>query len=72
LKLTEEFRKNAAECLKLSQNAISLQAQGYWIAMAQFWFDLAVHAEQRADMEGADPACLPAERKTPKRRSPPK
>jgi hypothetical protein len=58
LELSKEFRKNAAECLKLSQKAESLAAQGYWVAMAQFWFDLAVHAEDRDAIEGVDPASL--------------
>ena len=58
LELAKEFRENAASCLKLSQQASSLQAQGYWIAMAQFWLDLAVHAEDRAAIESVDPASL--------------
>jgi hypothetical protein len=61
LELAQEFRKNAAECLKLSQKAESLAAQGYWVAMAQFWFDLAVHAEDRDAIESVDPAALPGE-----------
>ena len=59
LELPKEFRENAAACLKLSQKANSLEAQGYWIAMAQFWLDLAVHAEDRAAIESVDPASLP-------------
>lgn len=59
LELSKEFRKNAAACLRLSQEANSIEAQGYWIAMAQFWFDLAVHAEDRAAIESVDPASLP-------------
>jgi hypothetical protein len=61
LELAIEFRKNAAECLKLSRKAESLAAQGYWVAMAQFWFDLAVHAEDRDAIESVDPASLPGE-----------
>jgi hypothetical protein len=30
--------------------------------MAQFWFDLAVHAEDRATIESVDPASLPGEK----------
>ena len=59
MELATEFRKNAAACLKLSQEANSLEAQGYWIAMAQFWFDLAVHAEDRAAIESVNPSSLP-------------
>ena len=61
LELSKEFRKNAAECLQLSRKARSLAAQGYWVAMAQFWFDLAVHAEDRDAIESVDPASLPGE-----------
>jgi hypothetical protein len=60
VELAKEFRKNAAECLKLSQQADSLQSQGYWIAMAQLWFDLAVHAEDRKTMESVDPVAAAA------------
>jgi hypothetical protein len=56
LQLAKEFRENAAACLKLSEKANSLEAQGYWVAMAQFWLDLAVHAEDRAAIESVDPA----------------
>ena len=58
LELAKEFRKNAAECLKLSRKARSLAAQGYWVAMAQFWFDLALHAEDRDAIESVDPVTL--------------
>jgi hypothetical protein len=68
LKLTKEFRKNAAECLRLSQEANSPEAQGYWIAMAQFWFDLAVHAEDRGAIEGVNPASLPDEKSRNRKR----
>jgi hypothetical protein len=61
VELSKEFRKNAAECLKLSQEANSLEAQGYWIAMAQFWLDLAVHAEDRKAIESVDPVAAAAQ-----------
>jgi hypothetical protein len=60
VELSREFRKNAAECLKLSQEADSLESQGYWIAMAQLWFELAVHAEDREAIEGLDPVAAAA------------
>jgi hypothetical protein len=47
LELSDEFRNNARNCLRFSQEANSLEAQGYWIAMAQLWFDLATNAEER-------------------------
>lgn len=60
MELSKEFRKNAAECLSLSQEAHSLESQGYWIAMAQLWFDLAVHAEDRKAIESLDPVAAAA------------
>jgi len=51
VELSHEFRANAAECLKLSYEANSTGSQGYWVAMAQFWFQLAQHAEDREAIE---------------------
>jgi hypothetical protein len=56
--LSEEFRNNAPECLELSRKSNSLESQGYWVAMAQFWFDLAVHAEDRSAIESVDPSVV--------------
>jgi hypothetical protein len=36
LELSKEFRENAAACLKLSQEANSIEAQGYWVAMETY------------------------------------
>jgi hypothetical protein len=60
LELSVEFRKNARECLELSQKADSLEAQGYWIAMAQLWFDLATNAEERKAIESVNPSTISA------------
>src|SRR4051812_12184054 len=46
VELSQEFRANSAQCLTLSKDANSIEAQGYWVAMAQFWFQLAQHAEE--------------------------
>lgn len=60
LRLPEEFRKSALECLELSQKANSLESRGFWVAMAQFWFNLAVHAEDREAIESVDPSAVAA------------
>ena len=60
LDLAEENRKNARACLRLSQQANSLEAQRYWLTMAQFWFNLALHAEDREAIESVSPATLGA------------
>jgi hypothetical protein len=45
--LAEEFRTRAQRCLKLAQEAPTLEAQTHWLAMAQLWFSLAQHAEEQ-------------------------
>ena len=58
VELSKEFRANAAQCLKLSHEANSTGSQAYWVAMAQFWFQLAQHAEDREAVESVDPAAV--------------
>jgi hypothetical protein len=58
LELSEEFRKTARECLELSEKADSLKSRGFWVSMAQFWFNLAVHAEDREAIESVDPSAI--------------
>jgi hypothetical protein len=58
--LSEEFRQTARECLELSQKAESLESRGFWVAMAQFWFNLAVHAEDREAIERVAPSRIGA------------
>jgi hypothetical protein len=60
LQLPEEFRKSARECLELSRKAGSLGSRAFWVAMAQFWFNLAVHAEDREAIESVDPSAVAA------------
>ena len=47
MELAEEFRLRAQRCLKLAQEAPTLEAQTHWLAMAQLWFSLAQHAEEQ-------------------------
>jgi hypothetical protein len=47
VELAEEFRTRAQRCLKLAQNAPTLEAQTHWLAMAQLWFNLAQHTEEQ-------------------------
>jgi hypothetical protein len=60
VELSQDFRANAAECLKLSQEASSRGSQSYWVAMAQFWFQLAQHAEDREAIESVTLALIDA------------
>jgi hypothetical protein len=45
--LSDDFRKNAAECLKRSREAKTIEAQAEWLSMADFWLRLAQHGEER-------------------------
>jgi hypothetical protein len=47
VELAEEFRMRAQRCLKLAQDAPTLEAQAHWLAMAQLWFNLAQHSEEQ-------------------------
>jgi hypothetical protein len=49
LKLPDEFRENARACLELSRKADSAESRGHWVAMAQYWYDLAEVAEERRE-----------------------
>ena len=60
MELSEQFRKQARDCLEFSRTANSLKSQGYWVVMAQFWFNLAQHAEDREAIESIDPSTIGA------------
>jgi hypothetical protein len=47
VELADEFRSRAQRCLKLAQDAPTLEAQAHWLGMAQLWLNLAQHAEQQ-------------------------
>jgi hypothetical protein len=47
VELADEFRNRAQRCLKLAQEAPTLEVQTHWLAMAQLWFSLAQHAEEQ-------------------------
>ena len=38
---TEEFRRRAAKCLRLAQEAANERTKGLWLNMAQIWLDRA-------------------------------
>jgi hypothetical protein len=47
LETLDEVRENARACLQLARKADSDEARGHWVAMAQYWYDLAEDAEER-------------------------
>jgi hypothetical protein len=67
LKLIDEFRENARACLELSRKAGSPESQGHWLAMAQYWFDLAT--EDRKAIEDVHPAAVEARTRRVSRKS---
>ena len=54
--LSEEFRTNAQDCFERARNARTLENRIYWLGMAQFWLQLAQHAEEQATVRNADPS----------------
>lgn len=58
VELSEQFRKKASECLELARNARSLESHSHWLAMAQFWFNLAVYSEDQKAIESVDPSAI--------------
>ena len=45
--LVEKFRRTAHECFCWAQGARTQQDNAMWLGMAQFWLQLARHAEER-------------------------
>ena len=45
--LPGEFRSRAQHCLAFSREAPTIEAHTHWLAMAQFWFNLAELAEHQ-------------------------
>jgi hypothetical protein len=60
--LATECRAQAVECLRSAQNACTLEAQTYWLAMAQLWLNFAQHAEEREAVRAVDPSTIAEER----------
>ena len=56
--LAEKFRKSAYECFRWAQDARTPQDNAMWLGMAQFWLQLAQHAEDRDRKpdRGAEPS----------------
>jgi hypothetical protein len=46
MEISEEFRKNARQCIKLAQEAHSLESRVHWLGMASLWCILVQHAEE--------------------------
>jgi hypothetical protein len=47
------YRKNAADSLMLSQEALTQESHEYWLTMAEFWLKLAQYVEESKDVGSA-------------------
>jgi hypothetical protein len=50
---SKQYRKNAADSLMLSYEAMTSASQQYWLTMAEFWLKLAQHVEESKAVGGA-------------------
>jgi hypothetical protein len=58
VELSEQWRIKAADCLRLSREANTLQSQNHWVSMAEFWFRMAQHLENRKVIDSVDAAMI--------------
>jgi hypothetical protein len=49
---SKQYRKNAADSLMLSQEAMTHASHEYWLTMAEFWLKLARHVEESKAISG--------------------
>jgi hypothetical protein len=54
----KQYRKNAADSLTLSEEAITRKSQTYWLTMAEFWFRLAQYVEETEAIGVIDPSAF--------------
>jgi hypothetical protein len=58
VELSEQWRIKAADCLRLSREANTLESQNHWLSMAELWFRMARHVEDREVIDSVDPAII--------------
>jgi hypothetical protein len=58
VELSKQWRKKAADCLRLSREANTLESQNHWVSMADLWFRMARHVEDREVIDSVDPAII--------------
>jgi hypothetical protein len=56
VELSKQWRIKAADCLRLSREANTPESQSHWVDMADFWFRMATHVEDREVVDSVDPA----------------
>jgi hypothetical protein len=58
VELSKQWRIKAADCLRLSREANTFESQNHWVSMAEFWFRMAQHLEDREVIDSVDPAMI--------------
>ena len=58
MEISEQWRIKAADCLRLSREANTLESQSHWASMAEFWFRMAKQVEDREVIGSVDPAII--------------
>ena len=58
MEISEQWRIKAADCLRLSREANTLESQSHWAGMAEFWFRMAKQVEDREVIDSVDPAII--------------
>ena len=55
MEIPKQWRSKAADCLRLSREANTPESRSHWVIMAEFWFRMAQHVEDREAIDGVDP-----------------
>jgi hypothetical protein len=58
LEIPNQWRIKAADCLRLSREANTLESRSHWASMAEFWFRMAKQVEDRVAVVSVDPAVV--------------
>ena len=58
MEIPNQWRIKAADCLRLSREANTLESRSHWASMAEFWFRMAKQVEDRVAVVSVDPAVV--------------
>jgi hypothetical protein len=58
VEIPKQWRIKAADCLRLSREAHTLESRNHWASMSEFWFRVAKHVEDREVIDSVDPAII--------------
>jgi hypothetical protein len=58
VEIPKQWRSKAADCLRLSREANTPESRSHWVIMAEFWFRMAKHVEDREITDSTDPPII--------------